>query len=149
MDDDKAYDMHMRLVKMYPDNGLVPKAWLRIAEYHFMNRKYRDAIEAYKKVTGFSDLTGRAAALAMYHLAESYYNVADCEVAAMTYYNYITGADQGKYPRDLRQEAMDFMGFADMDDGVQVAAKFLKDKKVGFKGFSLPPYRYEEQGPRP
>lgn len=135
MDDDKAYDMRMRLVKMYPDNGLVPKAWLRIAEYHFMNRKYRDAIEAYKKVTGFSDLTGKEAALAMYHLAESYYNVADYEVAAMTYYNYITGADQGKYPRDLRQEAMDFMAvaFADMDDGVQVAAKFLKDKKVGFK----------------
>lgn len=134
-EDEKAYKLRMRLVKDFPDNGLVPKTWLRIAEYHFMNRKFRDAIECYKRVTGFDNLTGKEAALAMYHLAESYYNIAEYETAAKTYFIYIDGSDKGKYPSDLRLEAMDFMAaaFSDIDDGVRVAAKFLKDKKVHFK----------------
>jgi tetratricopeptide (TPR) repeat protein len=134
-DEAKAFRLRERLVKNFPNHGLTPKAWLRIAEYHFNNRKFRDAIAAYKKVTGFDNLTGKEAALAMYHLAESYYNIAEYETAAMKYYDYIVGSDQGKYPNDLRQEAMDFMAaaFSDLDDGVQVAAKFLKNKKVAFK----------------
>ena len=135
-EDDKAYKLRMRLVENFPDNGLVPKAWLRIAEYHFMNRKFRDAIKAYKKVTGFESLTGKEAALAMYHLAESYYNIAEYETAAIKYYDYIIGADKGKYPNDLRAEAMDFMAasFSDLEGGgVQEAEAFLKDKKVPFK----------------
>lgn len=134
-DEEKAFRLREQLVKNFPDNGLVPKAWLRIAEYHFMNRKFRDAISAYKKVTGFENLTGKEAALAMYHLAESYYNIAEYETAAIKYYDYIIGADKGKYPSDLRQEAMDFMAasFSDLDDGIRVAAKFLKDKKIPFK----------------
>ena len=135
-EDDKAYKLRMRLVENFPDNGLVPKAWLRIAEYHFMNRKFRDAIKAYKKVTGFENLTGKEAALAMYHLAESYYNIAEYETAAIKYYDYIIGADKGKYPNDLRAEAMDFMAasFSDLEGGgVQEAESFLKDKKVPFK----------------
>lgn len=134
-DEEKAFRLREQLVKNFPDNGLVPKAWLRIAEYHFMNRKFRDAISAYKKVTGFENLTGKEAALAMYHLAESYYNIAEYETAAIKYYEYIIGADKGKYPNDLRQEAMDFMAasFSDLDDGVRIAAKFLKDKKIPFK----------------
>ena len=135
-EDDKAYKLRMRLVENFPDNGLVPKAWLRIAEYHFMNRKFRDAIKAYKKVTGFENLTGKEAALAMYHLAESYYNIAEYETAAIKYYDYIIGADKGKYPNDLRAEAMDFMAasFSDLEGGgVQEAEAFLKDKKVPFK----------------
>ncbi|MCL4101149.1 hypothetical protein SAMN05720766_10374 [Fibrobacter sp. UWH9] len=135
-EDDKAYKLRMRLVEKFPDNGLVPKAWLRIAEYHFMNRKFRDAINAYKKVTGFDNLTGKEAALAMYHLAESYYNTAEYETAAIKYFEYIIGADKGKYPADLRAEAMDFMAasFSDLEGGgVQEAEAFLKDKKVPFK----------------
>lgn len=134
-DEEKAFRLREQLVKNFPDNGLVPKAWLRIAEYHFINRKFRDAISAYKKVTGFENLTGKEAALAMYHLAESYYNIAEYETAAIKYYEYIIGADKGKYPNDLRQEAMDFMAasFSDLDDGVRVAAKFLKNKKIPFK----------------
>lgn len=134
-DEDKAFRLREQLVKKFPNNGLVPKAWLRIAEYHFNNRKFRDAISAYKKVTGFENLTGKEAALAMYHLAESYYNIAEYETAAIKYYDYIIGADKGKYPNDLRQEAMDFMAasFSDLDDGVRVAAKFLKNKKIPFK----------------
>ena len=135
-EDEKAYKLRMRLVENFPDNGLVPKAWLRIAEYHFMNRKFRDAIKAYKKVTGFETLTGKEAALAMYHLAESYYNIAEYETAAIKYYEYIIGADKGKYPADLRAEAMDFMAasFSDLEGGgVQEAEAFLKDKKVPFK----------------
>ncbi len=135
-EDEKAYKLRKRLVEGFPDNGLVPKAWLRIAEYHFMNRKFRDAIGAYKKVTGFENLTGKEAALAMYHLAESYYNIAEYETAAVKYYDYIIGADKGKYPNDLRAEAMDFMAasFSDLEGGgVQEAEAFLKDKKVPFK----------------
>jgi len=135
-EDDKAFHLRNRLVSNFPDNGLVPKAWLRIAEYHFMNRKFRDAISAYKKVTGFENLTGKEAALAMYHLAESYYNIAEYETAAVKYYDYIIGADKGKYPNDLRAEAMDFMAasFSDLEGGgVAEAEAFLKDKKVPFK----------------
>ena len=135
-EDEKAYKLRMRLVENFPDNGLVPKTWLRIAEYHFMNRKFRDAIKAYKKVTGFETLTGKEAALAMYHLAESYYNIAEYETAAIKYYEYIVGADKGKYPADLRAEAMDFMAasFSDLEGGgVQEAEAFLKAKKVPFK----------------
>ncbi len=135
-EDDKAFKLRDRLVKTFPDNGLVPKAWLRIAEYHFMNRKFKDAINAYKKVTGFDNLTGKEAALAMYHLAESYYETAEFETAAIQYFNYIIGADKGKYPADLRAEAMDFMAaaFSDLEGGgVQEAEAFLKDKKVAFK----------------
>ena len=135
-EDDKAYKLRMQLVRDFPDNGLVPKAWLRIAEYHFMNRKFKDAIGAYKKVTGFENLTGKEAALAMYHLAESYYNTAEYEIAAKQYFDYIVGADKGKYPNDLRAEAMDFMAasFSDLEGGgVQEAEAFLRDKKVPFK----------------
>lgn len=134
-DEEKAFRLRERLVRNFPDNGLVPKAWLRIAEYHFNSRKFKDAIEAYKKVTGFENLTGKEAALAMYHLAESYYNIAEYEVAAQKYYDYIVGSDAGKYPADLRQEAMDFMAasFSDLDDGVMVAHDFIKGKKVAFK----------------
>ncbi|MBR1746182.1 MAG: hypothetical protein IJ734_09505, partial [Fibrobacter sp.] len=135
-EDEKAFKLRDRLVKNFPNDGLVPKAWLRIAEYHFMNRKFRDAIAAYKKVTGFENLTGKEAALAMYHLAESYYNIAEYETAAYKYYEYIIGADKGKYPNDLRAEAMDFMAasFSDLEGGgVAEAEAFLKDKKVPFK----------------
>ncbi len=134
--DDEAYKLRMQLVKNFPENGLVPKAWLRIAEYQFMNRKFRDAIGSYNKVTGFNTLTGKEAALAMYHLAESYYNIAEYETAAFKYYEYIVGADAGKYPKDLRTEAMDFMAaaFSDLEGGgVKEAESFLKDKKVAFK----------------
>ena len=134
--DEEAYKLRMRLVKEFPNDGLAPKAWLRIAEYHFMNRKFRDAIEAYNKVTGFDNLTGKEAALAMYHLAESYYNIAEYETAAVKYFDYIVGADAGKYPNDLRGEAMDFMAaaFSDLEGGgVEEAEAFLKDKKVNFK----------------
>ena len=135
-EDEKAFKLRDQLVKSFPDNGLVPKAWLRIAEYHFMNRKFKDAINAYKKVTGFENLTGKEAALAMYHLAEAYYETAEFETAAIQYFNYIVGADKGKFPADLRAEAMDFMAaaFSDLEGGgVQEAEAFLKDKKVNFK----------------
>lgn len=134
--DEEAFKLRTQLVKNFPENGLVPKAWLRIAEYHFMNRKFRDAIGAYNKVAGFETLTGKEAALAMYHLAESYYNIAEYETAAKTYFEYIVGADAGKYPKDLRTEAMDFMAasFSDLEGGgVSEAESFLKDKKVAFK----------------
>jgi tetratricopeptide (TPR) repeat protein len=134
-EEEKAFRLRERLVRNFSDNGLVPKAWLRIAEYHFNNRKFKDAIEAYQKVTGFENLTGKEAALAMYHLAESYYNIAEYETSAQKYYDYIVGSDAGKYPADLRQEAMDFMAasFSDLDNGIDVAHDFIKDKKVAFK----------------
>jgi len=137
-EDEKAFKLRDRLVKNFPNDGLVPKAWLRIAEYHFMNRKFRDAISAYKNVAGFENLTGKEAALAMYHLAEAYYNIAEYETAAYKYYDYIVGADKGKYPNDLRAEAIDFMAdsFAKMgDDGLDRAKTFLEGKSVDFKDY--------------
>ncbi len=135
MEEEKAYKLRMKLVEDWPNDGLVGKAWLRIGEYFFTNRKFKEAINAYTKVAGFDALAGKEAALAMYHLAESFYNTAEYDAAAQKYYEYIVGADQKKYPADLRQEAMDFMAasFSDMDDGVMKASSFLKDKKVAFK----------------
>jgi tetratricopeptide (TPR) repeat protein len=132
--EEKAFKLRQRLVSEYPDHGLVPKAWLRIGEYHFMERKFKEAIEAYKKVTDIDNLAGKEAALAMYHMAEAYYNRAEYLEAATNYFKYINGADNGKYPADLRPEAMDFMAasFADMEDGVIEAGKFLKGKNVKF-----------------
>lgn len=135
-DEEKAFKLRMKLVNEHPKDGYAPKCWLRIAEYYFMNRKFKDAISAYKKVTDFDNLVGKEAALAMYHLAEAYYETAEFETAAIQYFNYIVGADKGKYPADLRTEAMDFMAasFSDLDGGgVAEAEAFLKDKKVAFK----------------
>lgn len=135
-EDDKAFKLRNRLVKTFPDNVLVPKAWLRIAEYYFMNRKFRDAINTYKKVTDFDNLTGKEGALAMFHLAESYFEMGEFESAAVHYFNYIVGADKGKYPADLRTESMDFMvaAYSHLEGGgLNEAKSFLKDKNVSFK----------------
>lgn len=137
-EDEKAYHLRVRLIKNFPDNALVPKTWLRIAEYHFMNRKFREAIVAYEKVMRFENLTGKEAALTMFHLAEAYYNIADYETAAHKYYEYIVGADKGKFPSDLRADAIDFMAnsFAEMgDEGLDRARAFLDGKRVDFKDY--------------
>jgi uncharacterized protein (TIGR02145 family) len=71
-------------------------------------------------------------------LAEAYYNIAEYETAAYKYYDYIVGADKGKYPNDLRAEAIDFMAdsFAKMgDDGLDRAKTFLGGKSVDFKDY--------------
>lgn len=128
----EAFDMRMDMVKTFPNHAYTPKAWLRIGEYHFLERSFKDAIVAYNKVTGFESLTGKEAALALYHKAESFYNLGDYDNSAETFYNYINGSDLGKYPPDMRSEAMDFMSasFADMEGGgIEELAKFLKDKK--------------------
>ncbi len=135
-EDDKAFKLRKRLVENFPDNGLVPKAWLRIAEYHFMNRKFKDAINAYKKVTGFNNLTGKEAALAMFHLAESYFEMGEFETATVHYFNYVVGVDKGKYPDDLRMDALKNMvqAYSKLEGGgLDEARSFLNDKKVTFK----------------
>ena len=131
----EAFKLRMRLVENFPDNSLVPKAWLRIAEYYFGNRKFYDAIKAYKMVTGFATLTGKEAALALFHYAESYYNIAEYENAAIKYYEYIVGVDGEKFPADLRAVAMDFMveSFAKLQNGLVVADNFLSKKNASFK----------------
>ncbi len=130
-----AYKLWSKLVKKYPSHTLAPQAWLRIGEYYFNERKHRKAIKAYLKVTGFGKLSGKEAAFALYHLAESYNNIGEYEKAASTFYEYITGADNGKYPDDLRAESLVFMAgaFADLDDGIFIAEKFMANKKVTFK----------------
>jgi outer membrane protein assembly factor BamD (BamD/ComL family) len=72
---------------------------LRIGEYHYNNRKWRNAIESYKKVSGFQNLKGKSAALAIYHLAESYNNIGDYELAAAKFFEYIVGSDNGNILR--------------------------------------------------
>jgi len=86
----------------------------------------------------FNTLTGKESALAIYHMAEAFYNQGSYEEAAQHYYDYIVGSDNGKYPSDLRAEALSFLAtaFADMDDGIKVAAKFMKKTNALF--FDLP-----------
>ncbi|MGL1900498.1 MAG: hypothetical protein OCC49_00080 [Fibrobacterales bacterium] len=131
----RAYKLWSKLVGDYPSHTLAPQAWLRIGEYWFNQRKHRKAITAYLKVTGLGKLNGKEAAFALYHLAESYNNIGEYEQSAATFFKYITGADKGKYPDDLRAESLVFMAgaFADLDDGIYTAEKFMKDKGVTFK----------------
>lgn len=133
---DEAFKLRSRLVASFPKNGLAPKAWLRIAEYHFAQRNFKEAIAAYKAIAGFDSMSGKEAALALFHLAEAFYEVGKYEDAAKSYFSYIVGADNEKYPDDLRKEAMDFMvaSFAKLEDGGLYEAKiFLNDKRVAFK----------------
>ncbi|MDR1831092.1 MAG: tetratricopeptide repeat protein [Candidatus Fibromonas sp.] len=134
----QALDLRLALVKKYPNHTLAPSAWLRIGEYYYNSNKWGDAIKAYEKITGVGGATvgtKKEAAYAMYHLAESYYNQADYEVAAQKFWEYIDGADKGKYIKDLRVEAMDYMAtaFSDLDDGVKVADKFIRSKKLKYQ----------------
>ena len=134
----QALDLRLVLVKKYPNHTLAPSAWLRIGEYYYNSNKWADAIKAYEKITGSGGAavgTKKEAAYAMYHLAESYYNQADYEIAAQKFWEYIDGADKGKYIKDLRVEAMDYMAtaFSDLDDGVHVADKFIRSKKLKYQ----------------
>jgi len=134
----QALELRQTLVKKYPNHTLTSGAWLRIGEYYYNNAKWADAIKAYEKITNIPTNNSREkkeAAYAQYHLAESYYNQADYEKAAQEFWAYIDGADKGKYIKDMRVEAMDYMAtsFSDLDDGIQVADKFIKSKKVSYK----------------
>ncbi len=124
--EDRAYEYLNLLVTRFPDHPLNIQAHLRLGEYWLLKRKYLKAIEQYEKVP--LDYPGNEAGLALYHRAESYYNLADFENAAKWYYEYVVRADAGKLKADLRDEAMSFMAasWADMDNGFDVAEKFLR-----------------------
>ncbi len=124
--EDRAYEYLNLLVTRFPDHPLNIQAHLRLGEYWLLKRKYAKAIEQYEKVP--VDYPGNEAGLALYHRAESYYNMADFENAARWYYEYVDRADAGKLKNDLRDEAMSFMAasWADMDNGFDVAEKFLR-----------------------
>ncbi len=134
----QALDLRHALVKKYPNHTLAPGAWLRIGEHYYNANKWGDAIKAYQKITNLPTNNPRErkeAAYAMYHLAEAYYNQADYEIAAQKFWEYIDGADKGKYIKDMRVEAMDYMAtaFSDLDDGITVADKFIKPKKLQYQ----------------
>jgi tetratricopeptide (TPR) repeat protein len=126
--EDRAYEYLNLLVTRFPDNPLNIQAHLRLGEYWLLKRKYQKAIEQYEKVP--IDYPGNEAGLALYHRAEAYYNLADFENAARWYYEYVARADAGKLKADLRDEALSFMAasWADMDNGFEVAEKFLRSK---------------------
>ncbi len=126
--EDRAYEYLTLLVTRFPQSELVVQSHLRLGEYWLLKRKYAKAIEHYEKIP--TNYPGNEAALALYHRAEAYYNLADFENAAKWYYEYVTLADQGKLKGDLRDEAMQFMAaaWADMDNGFEVAEKFLNSK---------------------
>jgi TolA-binding protein len=134
---DQALKLRLTLVNKYPNHTLAPGAWLRIGEHYYNANKWAEAIKAYEKIVG-KDVVGtnkKEASYAMYHMAEAYYNRADYEVAAQKFWEYIDGADKGKYIKDLRVEAMDYMAtaFSDLDDGIKLAEKFINSKKVNYK----------------
>jgi tetratricopeptide (TPR) repeat protein len=126
--EDRAYEYLNLLVTRFPDHALNVQARLRLGEYWLLKRKYAKAIEQYEKVP--VDYPGNEAGLALYHRAEAYYNLADFENAARWYYEYVARADAGKLKADLRDEALSFMAasWADMDNGFEVAEKFLSSK---------------------
>ncbi len=133
--DEDAYKLWSELVEKFSNHGLAGQAYLRIGEYHYNNRKNSDAIKAYKSALESGGLKGKNSAQLIYHMAEAYNNLGDFEEAAKWFFEYITGADQNKYPADLRQEALSYMAgaFADMDNGIDVANEFLSERKVVFE----------------
>ena len=134
-DQKKAYNFYMRIVKEFPTNDLAANAWMHIAELNFARKKFREAIEAYQKESTFKHLTSEDAATAMYHLAESYYNIKDYKMAASTIYRYINAIDAGEFPNNRRTEAVNFMAsaFSKMGkDGLKQAEDFFSDKNASF-----------------
>ncbi len=125
--DDQAYEYLNLLVTRFPDNPLAIPAYLRLGEYWLAKHQYAKAIADYEKVP--LDYPGNEAGLALYHRAEAYYDMADFENAAKWYYEYVDLADHHKIKGDLRDEAQEFMAaaWADMDNGFEVAQKFLAD----------------------
>ncbi|MDR0518015.1 MAG: tetratricopeptide repeat protein [Fibromonadaceae bacterium] len=136
---DQSFKLRRTLVDKYPKHTLAPGAWLRIGEYHYNKQKWNDAIKAYEKIVtkdgAVAGTNKKEASYAMYHMAESYYNKAEFEIAAQKFWEYIDGSDRGVYIKDLRVEAMDYMAtaFSDLDDGIKYAEKFIKSKKVPYK----------------
>lgn len=132
---EKALKLRERLVRTFPNDRLAPKAWHRIAEYHFTNRNFKNAIAAYKKIDGFENFTGKEGALAVIHWAEALDAIEDYENAAYKYFSYIVGADKGKYANELRDEVMEAMvsSFAKLENGADLAESFLTKKKAPFK----------------
>jgi len=133
--EEEALKLRERMVQKYPNHTLTPGAWLRIGEYWFNKSKWSNAIKAYEKITSSPVINKKEAGYAMFHLAEAYYNQAEFEIAAQKFWEYIDGADKGKYIKDLRVEAMEFMAtsFSDLDDGIKIAEKFIKSKNVPYK----------------
>lgn len=136
LQEERAFTLWERLVTNFKGSAFVPKARLRMGEFYYNNRKHKKAIEQYKIVLGLkSQLRPKEAAMAIYHLAESQNNIGDYEESAKTFYEYITGSDEGRYPNDFRQEALIYMAgtFADIDNGIDAAMDYLKRKEVSFK----------------
>ena len=134
--EDRSYVLWKKLVDEYSGSSLVPQARLRMGEYFYNERKYRDAIKEYKIVISMADqLRGKEQAMAIYHMAESQNNIGDYEESAKTFFEYVTGSDEGKYPNDFRPEALIYMAgsFADLDDGIDRAMDYLGSKEVTFK----------------
>lgn len=132
---EKALKLRERLVRTFPNDRLAPKAWHRIAEYHFTSHNFKNAIAAYKKIDGFENFTGKEGALAVIHWAEALDAIEDYENAAYKYFSYIVGADKGRYANELRDEAMEAMisCFAKLDNGADLAESFLTKKKAPFR----------------
>jgi tetratricopeptide (TPR) repeat protein len=126
--EDRAYEYLNLLVTRFPDHPLNVQAHLRLGEYWLLKRKYQNAIDQYEKIP--LNYPGNEAGLALYHRAEAFYNMANFEEAARWYYEYVARADAGKLKGDLRDEAMAFMAasWADLDNGFEVAEKFLRSK---------------------
>ena len=131
----RAYSFYVRIVKEFPDNGLAHKARFHIGEYHYNNRNYRDAINAFKGIANFIILPSKEGAFAMFHLAQSYYNIKDYSMVINTLYQYIKDIDKGQYSNDLRPDAIDLMAkaFKRMKgNSLKQAEVFFSDKNASF-----------------
>jgi len=105
-DKNKAFELRKILVSEYPNHALAPSVWLRIGEYYYENSKWLEAIMAYEKA---STSNKKEATYAIYHLAESYYNMANYDAADKKFTEYLNGIGNGTYGSDLRNEAENYI----------------------------------------
>ncbi len=85
---DQGVEYFGKLVKLYPDSGFVPDAYVQIGEYYFDNDNAYKALLAYKKATAYPD--HEKYGFALYKLAWTYYNVGEYGNAITTMKSVVT-----------------------------------------------------------
>lgn len=106
--DGAAVGAFKQFIKNYPDSSLVPNAWYWMAETHYVNGKYQDAITAFRKViTKYpnSDKAGDS----WLKIGYAQYALGDYDKARSTFKKVIQKFP-GTTPADLAKQRLSQMG---------------------------------------
>jgi len=76
----ESLDVYRQLIQNHPKSIYVADAYLAFGEYHFNNKKFDNALEAYKKAAAFED--SKVVGYAVYKQGWCYYNQTEWEQAA-------------------------------------------------------------------